>query len=123
MAEGSCGAGSAGGGVEKENGSNCLLKMDSTESRWVARDSESSDDENQDMMPLRFSFKSEEEEDDEEEGDYSEPRLTRTGPRVDSFDVEAFDISGAHRNDYAVRVFSLFPLISKFGSTISSLPI
>ncbi|KAK1359260.1 Potassium transporter [Heracleum sosnowskyi] len=37
---------------------------------------------------------------DSDEDDNGEVRLIRTGPRVDSFDVESLDVPGAHRNDY-----------------------
>ncbi|KAB2635453.1 potassium transporter 7-like, partial [Pyrus ussuriensis x Pyrus communis] len=58
-----------------------LASMDSIESRWVFQDEDDS-------------------EDDEEEDDNAEQRLIRTGPRVDSFDVEALEVPGAHRNEY-----------------------
>ena len=69
--------------------------MDSAESRWILRGSE---EEEEDLL----------EDEEEEEEDLGEQRLIRTGPRVDSFDVEAFDLPGAHRNAYEVVDLSLF---------------
>ncbi|KAJ7968193.1 Potassium transporter [Quillaja saponaria] len=37
---------------------------------------------------------------DSEDEENGEQRLIRTGPRIDSFDVEALEVPGAHRNDY-----------------------
>lgn len=37
---------------------------------------------------------------DSEDEDNGEQRLIRTGPRIDSFDVEALEVPGALRNDY-----------------------
>ncbi|KAL2511849.1 Potassium transporter 7 [Abeliophyllum distichum] len=36
---------------------------------------------------------------DSDDEDTAEQRLIRTGPQIDSFDVEAFEVPGAHRND------------------------
>ncbi|KAF5181044.1 Potassium transporter [Thalictrum thalictroides] len=81
---------------DRENGG--LFTMDSSESRWVfQRDDDDSvfDDENEDL-PVRMSI-------DSEDDDNSEQKLIRTGPRIDSFDVEALEVPGAHRNDYEVH--------------------
>lgn len=88
-----------------------LVKMDSMESRWVYQDDNDESD-----------FEDEEAEGqgspdvadmDSEDEDNVEQRLIRTGPRVDSFDVEALEVPGAHRNDFEVSflssIFSCFP--------------
>ncbi|PIA55208.1 hypothetical protein AQUCO_00800141v1 [Aquilegia coerulea] len=81
-----------------ENGG--LIAMDSSESRWVfQRDYDDSDfdddddDDNNEDLPVRMSI-------DSEDDDNAEQKLIRTGPRIDSFDVEALEVPGAHRNDY-----------------------
>ncbi|XP_068641681.1 potassium transporter 7-like [Aristolochia californica] len=78
-------------GPERENGG--LGSMDSIESRWVFQDEDNTGDDESDDLPPRMRLDSE----DEENG---EQRLIRTGPRIDSFDVEALDIPGAQRHDY-----------------------
>ncbi|GFP98697.1 potassium transporter 7 [Phtheirospermum japonicum] len=83
-------------GSERE--SKGLASMDSIESRWVYQDEEGSEididgDDGGDggiESPLR----------DSEDEDNAEQRLIRTGPRIDSFDVEALEVPGAHRNDF-----------------------
>ncbi|CAL9166794.1 unnamed protein product [Musa hybrid cultivar] len=82
-------------GLARGNGQ--LAKMDSTESRWAARDQEDSEDDSEEEgeeSSRRMSLYSDEEEDNVEQ------RLIRTGPRIDSFDVEALEVPGAHRNDF-----------------------
>nr|XP_018686345.1 PREDICTED: potassium transporter 7-like isoform X2 [Musa acuminata subsp. malaccensis] len=71
-----------------------LAKMDSTESRWVARDEEEDSDEEGESLSQRMGLESEEEDDNVEQ------RLIRTAPRIDSFDVEALEVPGAPRNDF-----------------------
>ncbi|XP_034701710.1 potassium transporter 7 isoform X1 [Vitis riparia] len=79
-------------GSERENGG--LVAMDSMESRWVFQDEDETEMEDDDEdLGLRTALDSE----DDENG---EQRLIRTGPRIDSFDVEALEIPGAQRNDY-----------------------
>ena len=82
-----------------------LASVDSIESRWVFQDEDDSeidgDDDDDDNERRRASLDSEEDDDD----DNAEQRLIRTGPRVDSFDVEALEIPGAQRNDYEVILF------------------
>ncbi|GAB2289006.1 Potassium transporter 7 [Dionaea muscipula] len=78
-------------GEERER----LENTDSVESRWVFQDEDDSEIEDcgdESSSTARVDADSEEE-------DYVEQRLVRTGPRVDSFDVEALEIPGAHRND------------------------
>ncbi|KAK1295118.1 Potassium transporter 7 [Acorus calamus] len=81
---------------ERENGEG-LAKMDSTESRWVFNRDEDDDEDVDGDSRSRVSYDSEEEGED----DVAErQRLLRTGPRIDSFDVEALEIPGAPRNEY-----------------------
>lgn len=77
--------------------------MDLIESRWVFQDEDdsNSDEGESEGISRRTSFESEEEEDN------AEQRLIRTGPRIDSFDVEALEVPGAYRNDYEVQILSL----------------
>lgn len=77
---------------ERENGG--LGSMDSMESRWVFQDEDDSeiDEDDDDSSPLRNGVES-------EDDDNAEQRLIRTGPRIDSFDVEALEVPGAQRND------------------------
>ncbi|XP_020256742.1 potassium transporter 7-like isoform X2 [Asparagus officinalis] len=91
--------GSESGENGRSNNNSNLSKMDSIESRWVCQDDDdsNSDEDESDDFPHRMSIKSDEEE---EEEDNPEQRLIRTGPRIDSFDVEALEVPGAHRNDY-----------------------
>ncbi|KAL8060990.1 hypothetical protein ABFS82_02G059900 [Erythranthe guttata] len=75
-----------------------LSSMDSMESRWVYQDEEGSEIDNDgdgrgsggEESPLR----------DSDDEDNAEQRLIRTGPRIDSFDVEALEVPGAQRNDF-----------------------
>ncbi|KAL3620932.1 Potassium transporter 7 [Castilleja foliolosa] len=81
-------------GSERE--SRGLASMDSVDSRWVFQDEEGSEIDGDDGgvggidSPLR----------DSEDEDNAEQRLIRTGPRIDSFDVDALEVPGAHRNDF-----------------------
>ncbi|KAL1534334.1 Potassium transporter 7 [Salvia divinorum] len=77
-------------GSERENRG--LTSMDSMESRWVYQDEEGSEIDNDGGLesPQR----------DSDDEDNAEQRLIRTGPRIDSFDVEALEVPGAHRNDF-----------------------
>ncbi|PPD93692.1 hypothetical protein GOBAR_DD09385 [Gossypium barbadense] len=74
-----------------------LTSRDSLDSRWVfpgEDDSEIEDNgDGDDDLPHRAAVDSEGE-------DNQEHRLIRTEPRVDSFDVEALEVHGAHRSDY-----------------------
>lgn len=91
------------GSSERSEINGGLASMDSTESRWVFQDEDHSEfdgDEEDDNVRHRVSLDSEDDEDDD--NDNAEQRLIRTGPRVDSFDVEALEVPGAHRNDYEV---------------------
>lgn len=75
--------------------------MDSIESRWVFQDeddSEIDDEDAEEDVRHRTVMDSE----DDEEDDNADQRLIRTGPRIDSFDVEALEVPGAQRNEYEV---------------------
>ncbi|KAF3435019.1 hypothetical protein FNV43_RR22106 [Rhamnella rubrinervis] len=88
-----------GGGLERGEINGSLTSMDSLESRWVFQDEDDSviaDDEEEDDVRHRTILDSEDEEEDEN----AEQRLIRTGPRIDSFDVEALEVPGAHRHEY-----------------------
>ncbi|XAR49450.1 hypothetical protein NMG60_11032666 [Bertholletia excelsa] len=84
-------------GSERGNGG--LTSMDSMESRWVFQEEDEDEDhsvENEDDdedLPPRMGMDSDDE-------DNVAQRLVRTGPRIDSFDVEALEVPGAHRNDF-----------------------
>ncbi|KAL0384475.1 UNVERIFIED_CONTAM: Potassium transporter 7 [Sesamum radiatum] len=84
-------------GSERENGG--LGSMDSMESRWVYQDEEGSeiDNEGDDQRGVGGN---ESPQRDSEDEDNAEQRLIRTGPRIDSFDVEALEVPGAHRSDF-----------------------
>ncbi|KAE9595569.1 hypothetical protein Lal_00030966 [Lupinus albus] len=78
--------------AEEERDTERGSSMDSTESRWVFHEDEDASeiDDFDGDSPMVDS-------EDEENG---EQRLIRTGPRIDSFDVEALEVPGAQRNDY-----------------------
>lgn len=100
-------------GSERENGG--LVAMDSMESRWVFQDEDETEmEEDDDDLGQRTTLDSE----DDESG---EQRLIRTGPRIDSFDVEALEVPGAQRNDYEVHFFCFLGVSSleleNFGET------
>ncbi|XP_071929621.1 potassium transporter 7 isoform X1 [Coffea arabica] len=99
-------------GSERENGG-LLSSMDS-ESRWVFQDEEDDeeasaigygegDDENDDADGL-LSPRNGTMDSDDDDNDNAEQRLIRTGPRIDSFDVEALEVPGAHRNDFEIII-------------------
>ncbi|PQM32552.1 potassium transporter 7 [Prunus yedoensis var. nudiflora] len=86
-------------GLERSEINGGLASMDSIDSRWVFQDeddSEVDDEEAEDDVRHRTVVDSEDDEDD----DNAEQRLIRTGPRIDSFDVEALEVPGAPRNEY-----------------------
>jgi len=85
--------------------------MESTESRWVIQDDDDDDSDLENFdADLRFGRHAAAVDSDEEE-DNAEQRLIRTGPRIDSFDVEALEVPGAHRSDYEVSFLSLLFII------------
>nr|GEV55601.1 potassium transporter 7-like [Tanacetum cinerariifolium] len=90
--------------------------MESSESsRWVLPDNDSEidhdhyyhdhDDDDDDDLPLRNGM------DSEDEDNAADHRLIRTGPLIDSLDVETLEVSGAQRNDFEV----LFELSNSSG--------
>ncbi|KAJ4801344.1 Potassium transporter [Rhynchospora pubera] len=85
---------SEGSTTSKSNGG--LAKTESMEMRWALKDEEGSSDELDESIG-RSSF---EEEDDDDDDDSEHQRLVRTGPRVDSFDVEALEVHGFEMNGY-----------------------
>ncbi|CAI9104019.1 OLC1v1002622C2 [Oldenlandia corymbosa var. corymbosa] len=92
-------------GSERENGR--LSSMESVESRWVFQNEESSgiangedEDDNDGNESLLSSRNGIGLDSDDDDVDNAEQRLIRTGPRIDSFDVEALEVPGAQRNDF-----------------------
>ncbi|XP_047333694.1 potassium transporter 7-like [Impatiens glandulifera] len=83
-----------GSEIDMENGGHS--SVDSVESRWVFQDEEEEYEEEigtgEDGIPQTGL--------DSDDDDNVEQRLIRTGPRIDSFDVEALEVPGAQRNDY-----------------------
>ncbi|MED6154768.1 Potassium transporter, partial [Stylosanthes scabra] len=73
--------------------------MDSTESRWVFQEDEDDASEIEEYEADLRHHHSVLDSDDEDNG---EQRLVRTGPRIDSFDVEALEVPGVQRNDFEV---------------------
>lgn len=109
------------GGLEATNGVG-LSSMDSTESRWVFQnDDESEIDEDEDEVEDGDS--GHRTGGDSEDEDNSEQRLIRTGPRIDSFDVEALEVPGALRNDYEVLLQSALFSFSFANTTTATLMI
>lgn len=105
--------GSDRGSTSKGNGG--LSSMDSMEShRWVFQDEENSEidyEDNGDDDGDDFTLQNDMDSEDE---DSLYQKLIRTGPRIDSFGVEALEVPGAHRSEYEVRcldLLSVAPLI------------
>ncbi|XP_049389135.1 potassium transporter 7-like isoform X2 [Solanum stenotomum] len=89
------------GGLERENGG--LTSMESIESRWVFQgeddlDIDSGDRDTVDGDDDSTTCNGMELESDDE--DNVEQKLIRTGPRIDSFDVEALEVPGVQKNDF-----------------------
>ncbi|GKE35108.1 hypothetical protein Tco_1454430, partial [Tanacetum coccineum] len=90
--------------MAEENGSvsERYSSMESSESsRWVLPDNDSEIDHDHfyrdgddDDLPLRNGM------DSEDEDNAADHRLIRTGPLIDSLDVETLEVSGAQRNDF-----------------------
>ncbi|WJX22025.1 Potassium transporter 7 [Trifolium repens] len=76
------------------------FSMDSSESRWVFHEDEDEDVSDIEEYQADLRFRGRATVPDSEDEDNAEQKLIRTGPRIDSFDVEALEIPGAHRNDY-----------------------
>ncbi|KAK6805437.1 hypothetical protein RDI58_003222 [Solanum bulbocastanum] len=88
-------------GLERENGG--LTSMESIESRWVFQgeddlDIDSGDrdtvDGDDDSTPCNGTGL------DSDDEDNVEQKLIRTGPHIDSFDVEALEVPGVQKNDF-----------------------
>ncbi|CAK7356984.1 unnamed protein product [Dovyalis caffra] len=98
-----------GNGRSETNGR--LASMDSVESRWVFQDEEEEEEDDDSVMDddddIRRMRHGGGLDSDEEDEDTAEQRLIRTGPRIDSFDVEALEIPSAHRNDYYYEELSV----------------
>ncbi|XP_055816183.1 potassium transporter 7-like [Solanum dulcamara] len=86
---------------DRENGG--LTSMDSIESRWVFQAQDDSDidsgdrvtvDGDDDLTPRNGM------ELDSDDEYNAEQKLIRTGPRIDSFDVEALEVPGVQKNDF-----------------------
>lgn len=100
--------------------------MDSTESRWVFQEEEEEEEEDlseigndedddgneeaEGLLTPRNSMMGSD-DDDDDDNDNAEQRLIRTGPRIDSFDVEALEVPGAQRNDFEVFIAKYVDLI------------
>lgn len=96
-------SGSDRGSTSKGNGG--LSSMDSMEShRWVFQDEEDSDVDFEDNDDADFRFNNDIDSEDE---DSLYQKLIRTGPRIDSFGVEALEVPGAHRSDFEVYCFQV----------------
>ncbi|WVY92859.1 hypothetical protein V8G54_031947 [Vigna mungo] len=81
--------------------------VDSTESRWVFQDDDDDSDLENFDADLRFGRQAAVVDSDEEE-DNAEQRLIRTGPRIDSFDVEALeDISVGKKVVLAIQTLGV----------------
>lgn len=93
------------GGSERGDGMQPTASMDSTESRWVFQDEDESEIEDDEDEGNSDSFAHTGLDSDE---DNVEHRLIRTGPRIDSFDVEALEVLGAQRNEYEVKLVIIF---------------
>ncbi|AES98621.2 putative potassium transporter [Medicago truncatula] len=82
--------------TEEEDDPGSALSFDSTESRWVFQEDEDpSEIEDYDASDMRHQSMF-----DSEDEDNAEMKLIRTGPRIDSFDVEALEVPGAHTHHY-----------------------
>ncbi|XP_054777219.1 potassium transporter 7-like [Prosopis cineraria] len=75
------------------------FSMDSTESRWVFQEDEDDSEIEEDESDSRHQYML-----DSEDDENGEQKLIRTGPRIDSFDVEALEVPGALRNDYEMDI-------------------
>ncbi|XP_073004425.1 potassium transporter 7-like isoform X1 [Typha latifolia] len=76
--------------AESSRANGRLARTESAESRWVSRVLDEEDEEEVVRRGGRL---------DLEEEDDGEQRLIRTGPRIDWFDVEALEVTGAQRNE------------------------
>lgn len=98
-------------GLEKDRENNGgLASMDSIESRWVFQDEYDSDINSVEHHTVNGDDGSTPRNvldlDSEDEDDNAVRKLIRTGPRIDSFDVEALEVPGAQKNDFDVSFSS-----------------
>ncbi|KAK4377197.1 hypothetical protein RND71_003493 [Anisodus tanguticus] len=84
------------------NNNGGLTSMDSIESRWVFQDEYDSDMDSADHATADGSTPPNGLELDSDDDDASVRKLIRTGPRIDSFDVDALEVPGLQRNDFDV---------------------
>jgi hypothetical protein len=77
-------------------GNGGLANAESMELRWALKDEEGTSDELEDSIGRSCL----EEESDDDGADSEHQRLIRTGPRVDSFDVEALEVPGYEVNGF-----------------------
>lgn len=105
-------------GSEREYGG--LGSLDSIESRWVFQDEEDESEIYNDGTDAGESGDDSLPRDgmDSDDEDNAEQRLIRTGPRIDSFDVEALEVPGAQRNDF--EVLTAFPFSLALSFTLAS---
>lgn len=90
---------------ERSNGG--LASVDSMEFRWVYhQDEEGSEIYNHGNHGGDSTLR------DSDDEDNTGQRLIRTGPRIDSFDVDALEVPGAQRNDYEVSILILIQFVS-----------
>ncbi|KAM7265021.1 hypothetical protein ACFE04_002704 [Oxalis oulophora] len=87
--------GRGGSSMDSIDSSRWVYQDDDSEIQNEVEDDEYDDDHHSDGVNERGRLASD--DDDDVNG---EQRLIRTGPRVDSFDVEALEVPGAHKTDY-----------------------
>jgi len=103
--------------TEEEDDPGSALSFDSTESRWVFQEDEDpSEIEDYDASDMRHQSMF-----DSEDEDNAEMKLIRTGPRIDSFDVEALEVPGAHTHHYEVWWFFFLVVFLMLGFCINGL--
>ncbi|KVI01815.1 potassium transporter [Cynara cardunculus var. scolymus] len=91
--------GSERGSTSRGNGG--FSSMDSMEShRWVFQDEEDSEIDHEDKYVGEDDDFTSQHDIDSEDEDSLYHKLIRTGPRIDSFGVEALEVPGAHRSDF-----------------------
>lgn len=89
------------GGSDRGDTMQPTTSVDSFESRWVFQDEDESEIEDDEDGGDANSAAQTGLDSDEDNGEH---QLVRTGPRIDSFDVEALEVPGAQRNEYEVKL-------------------
>ncbi|KAG8364136.1 hypothetical protein BUALT_Bualt19G0095400 [Buddleja alternifolia] len=89
-------------GSERENG--VLTSTDSMESRWVYPDDEGYEIDDDGGGSGGGADSPERDSDDD---DNVEQKLIRTGPKIDSFDLESLEVFGAQKNDFQTQDVTL----------------